>query len=433
MQDKPADDSPVSHSYNELDESKKEVIRRALNRILESAAFRTSRRSQHCLRFIVEKTLEGQFDHLKERCIGAEVFGRTPDYDTNTDAVVRISANDLRKRLAQYHVLAGPDDEVRIDLPAGCYHAEFHWPAAQKPEAGATPIETPAIGEKPTPTRLRRFRELPKLWLLAGTSLVLLALGLAWLGLHRPKNALEQFWAPVLQSPKPILIAPGHPVVYLLSRRIHDEYDANNPPDVESGPHVAKLGSAVVPAIDIVPVTDQYVGAGDAVTMARLMEMFGRLGKPAQIRFGDESSFADLRGSPTVLIGAFSNRWNLELGRELRFNFEWRGHAKMVTDHSSPGRIWQTEMDSSGHTRLDYALVSRTYDANTGQLVVQAAGVTQYGTQAAGEFLTDSRYWEPILRQAPKGWASKNMQIVIRARVIGNAPGNPEVVAIHYW
>ena len=53
------------------------------------------------------------------------------------------------------------------------------------------------------------------------------------------------------------------------------------------------------------------------------------------------------------------------------------------------------------------------FHTGTGQPIVQAGGISQYGTQAAGEFLTNSRSWEPLLRQAPKDWPERNLQAAI--------------------
>lgn len=67
---------------------------------------------------------------------------------------------------------------------------------------------------------------------------------------------------------------------------------------------------------------------------------------------------------------------------------------------------------------VDYGIVSRWHDPNTGAVVITIAGITPYGTQAAGELATDAAMLAPAMRQAPPGWARKNMQIVFRTRVV---------------
>ena len=76
--------------------------------------FKNSKRYPNLLRDVVERTLEGHSGHLKERTLGAEVFGREPDYDTNLDPVVRTSAVEIHKRIAQYYHEAAHESEIRM-------------------------------------------------------------------------------------------------------------------------------------------------------------------------------------------------------------------------------------------------------------------------------------------------------------------------------
>src|SRR5579862_5670147 len=100
-------------------------IRNQLERVLAHPQFQNSRRYPALLRYVVEKTLDGNGASLKERTIGIEVFGREPNYDTNLDHTVRTSAGEVRKRLAQYYVESDHEGEIRIDLPAGSYVPQF--------------------------------------------------------------------------------------------------------------------------------------------------------------------------------------------------------------------------------------------------------------------------------------------------------------------
>src|SRR6266849_8611180 len=100
-------------------------VRAALDRVLHSQGFRTSRRSQDFLRYVVERTLDGQADTLKERNIGIDVFGRSAAYDPSDDATVRVKAGEVRKRLGHYYSTEGHADEIRIEMPAGTYVPEF--------------------------------------------------------------------------------------------------------------------------------------------------------------------------------------------------------------------------------------------------------------------------------------------------------------------
>src|SRR5262249_28556161 len=117
-----------SESTDKLSTEQVISIRSALEAVISSEAFVGSKRCQNFLRLVVEHALAGELDDLRERMIGAEMFGRPVDYDTSNDAVVRVRATEVRKRLAQYYREAGSDSVVRIELPPGSYVPEFHWP-----------------------------------------------------------------------------------------------------------------------------------------------------------------------------------------------------------------------------------------------------------------------------------------------------------------
>src|ERR1700729_1397165 len=80
-----------------------EEVRTQLTRLLANPLFLHSKHYPGLLRYVVTETLEGRGVHLKERALGVEVFGRSADYDTNADPVVRTSASEVRKRIAQYY------------------------------------------------------------------------------------------------------------------------------------------------------------------------------------------------------------------------------------------------------------------------------------------------------------------------------------------
>jgi TolB-like protein/Flp pilus assembly protein TadD len=119
------------------------LVRKHLEEILTSHTFAGSRRTQDFLRLIVGHALDGDIDNLRERMIGAEMFGRPVSYDTGSDSVVRVRASEVRKKLAQYYVDTGDKPHpVRIDLPSGSYVPRFHFIAHEA-------INVPATDTKP--------------------------------------------------------------------------------------------------------------------------------------------------------------------------------------------------------------------------------------------------------------------------------------------
>ena len=98
----------------------REQVLQARDRVLASPVFQPSKRACDLFRYVVGCALTGRADELKERVIGHQVFGREPGYDTGSDAVVRVVANDVRKRLQAYRE-QNPQDPVVFELPVGSY------------------------------------------------------------------------------------------------------------------------------------------------------------------------------------------------------------------------------------------------------------------------------------------------------------------------
>jgi len=388
-------------------------IRAALQRIQASVAFRNSKQCQKFLDYVVEHSLSGSIDLLHERQIGIAVFGREPGYDTSEDPVVRVRANEVRKRLAQYYQ-ENPSAEARFEIPPGTYRVEFR-------PAGVT---------KSDPDKAPHSRR----WWVALGALLTLA-GVAGILLRgRAASKSDAFWAPLLASPNAVLIACGQPVAYFLSPEVHEKYRATQTPDRLRGSYAVRLDpEAPLRGRDIIPVADQFVGIGNSHAVAMLTALLAARKRAFVIRYSNDLSFSDLRNSPAILVGAFSNFWTLEMTGDLRFTFEQEGRLRRIRDRAG-NQTWQPAgLAPDGKADEDYAIVSRVFHSKSGQWVVGAAGVTQYGTRAAGEFLSEERGIGETLAKAPQGWSGRNLQVVLKTSVVRGIPSPPEVVATHFW
>jgi eukaryotic-like serine/threonine-protein kinase len=116
-----------------------------LERVLSSVVFRRAERSSALLRFIVEQTLDGQADRLKEYTLGAEALGRGETFDPRTDPVVRAEASRLRTRLEQYYETIGGGDPVLVTLPKGTYVPQFATRTAPVEEAATERPQEPPL------------------------------------------------------------------------------------------------------------------------------------------------------------------------------------------------------------------------------------------------------------------------------------------------
>jgi hypothetical protein len=394
-----------------------EAARAQLARLLDSPQFRSSKRCSAFLRHVVEHAAEGRFDSLKERTIGVEVFERDPNYDTNQDPVVRSTAGEVRKRLAQYYTGPGREDHVLISLPTGSYVAEVR---VEPPAPAAPPVSTP-----PAPAPAPAVRRVP--WTAIVSAVVLAAAAGAFL-LTR-STGLDAFWQPVFAPKQPLLVCVGQPHVYKFAGGIQDRMNAWFD---KAGPEPG----AVAPP-DIVPLWDRYLSLGDIQAFSRVSGYFGKQGKPFEMRGVRSVSLADLRRRPVLLIGAFNNEWTLGLGSELRFYFEQDvpNGRFLVRDRQNPNhREWQLAVSAENRQiAADYALATRVFNSNTEQYVVVAAGITEIGTLAASEFLTTPEYFAEALAGAPSDWKRKNIQVVLSAKVMSGTAGPPHVLAVHFW
>src|SRR5580698_5733440 len=139
-------------------ESDIELFQQHLKEVIEGAAFKASQRSGQFLKYIVDQAIAGHFESLKERVIGIELFGRSPSYDTGEDAIVRVTASDVRKRLLQHYGKYGTTSELRLSLPLGSYVPEVQRDCHSLGTIG-NPVAEPAtpMAVPPSPKTAPRY------------------------------------------------------------------------------------------------------------------------------------------------------------------------------------------------------------------------------------------------------------------------------------
>jgi len=122
-----------------------EEIRRQLQRILDSPDFQATERQREFLRFVVTETLGGRHEEIKGYTVATLVFGRNEDFDQATDPIVSIQANQLRRALERYYLIAGSQDPIRIDIPKGTYVPTFHEQTQVESDETAPSPKTPDV------------------------------------------------------------------------------------------------------------------------------------------------------------------------------------------------------------------------------------------------------------------------------------------------
>jgi hypothetical protein len=399
------------------DEERK-AIQEQVERLLRNSHFNQSRRFPSFLRFVIEQTLLGQTDLLKERTLGIEIFGREADYDTASDPIVRVTATEIRKRIAQYYQEPGHETELRVSLPAGSYVPQFQWPqvageivpqtvAIVTPPAAAVVLEGVADSKPP-----RRWSWRPAA--VAALIAIVLCSAAIYLWRSAQRSAFEFFWGPLVKSSEPVLFCVADQSRYsTITLR-----DAANPS------RQSQLQDNLIAII-----------IDDLNPIVRVAGLLQSNGKKYGVKGEGATNLMDLRNGPTVFIGAFDNAWTLRLTANLRYHFA--NNPEMtdfgIVDSTKPGQPgWVVDrmQQMTTNNYRDYAIVARFIDGTTGKLAVVAAGVARGGTRVAAEYLTDPADLAQLERAAGN---KKNMEVVLSTQIIDGEPGSPKVEASYFW
>lgn len=236
--------------------------------------------------FSVSRTLDGAAEHLKERTIGVEVFGRAPDYDTATDHVVRSSAGEVRKRLAQYYMESGRSREIRIDVHPGSYIPRFIAAQLAPQETDAIDIAPVSVLERSPITRLGvgrwRSRSVAISMAVAGAAVLsMLAIGAEIR--HSAGRVLNGFWQPVLQSPNPVLVC-------IAARNPAAQAPQPGPAGVVDNQIRQTLSAGTIRS-------SETVFLDDAIALAKFAGWLQQRAKPYRIVLPARVTFADLQTS----------------------------------------------------------------------------------------------------------------------------------------
>ena len=415
----------VQADWSSKSEQGKISVREQLDRVLEHHSFKNSKRCPALLRYVVEHAMSGNNGaSLKERTLGVEVFGRPLDYDTNTDPIVRATATEIRKRLAQYYHELGHESELVIELPAGSYLPEFRPPV---PTVSAPLV----IAENDTQT-FKSFASFRLTMLLAGLCVAAVAIGAGIWRVAAQPTPLDEFWRPLVESSSPTVLIGvsagwcGQPSI------------SGAPTD--SLPIPSRPGAAPPPQRSDHPCSGiQRMAYHDAIAMAKVAGVVQSKGKEFEIRPTAAIDYTELQKQPVVFIGLGSG-WAVHIESQMRYRFKFdtgRNLTEIVDTKAPDENYWGIPMFwadlPAGQLTSDYGLISRLTDPVTKQSVVVVAGAGAPGTIAAANFLSDPKYMRDVLEKAPKGWSKKNLQVVIKTDVINGRSGPPTYVASQFW
>jgi hypothetical protein len=405
--------------------------------MLASHHFCHSHRYPVLLKYLVEQTQNGRASELKERLLGIEVFRRAPDYDTNSDPVVRVTAAEVRKRIAQYYQEPEHRDEIRIELATGSYVPRFSRPPAapirfipitETPERSASDQDDRLQAPAATPLSLvKRPPALNRRRISAVVALVILLSGavLLWRWTHLP--AIDEFWGPLLASHRTITFC------------------IPNGAGKTKG-FVAVKGATAVPVPSVpdaqmnrAPTFLDHESLGENVVFSdllatlRISNLMAVHNRDSRVRLNVSTTLDDLRQGPVVLVGGLDNEWTLRAIASLRFHFNGSEEEKYwIADTANPGKKdWALDLKTQyASVNRDFAIIARIHDEATGQLEVIVAGIGMSGTAAAGEFLVDPHQLEELRNRVGPGFRDRDFEAVLSTDVVNGIAGSPKILTV---
>lgn len=407
--------APPRSQIHPSSEEEHRLVRDELAALLRSPHFSNSKRYPALLSYVVEKALAGRQEELKERVLGVEVFHRPADYDSNSDTVVRVAAGEVRRRLALVYHESEDEHAVEIVLPAGSYVPEFYRINLQEilvPSPGELPASfrriTPAEFNEPiaAPAPLRPTRRKTAVVL----ALVILVFGFAVFSLklraRARQTSVDLYWQSVRDSSGPVIICPSAMV-----------RDATNP-----------YGLAIAHK------TDEYTftSTRDVLTLANLVGLFSKSHIDYIVQPTSAITLTDMSAHPVILIGAYNNEWTNRLQSDLRYRFA-PGPSRQIYDGLNPSTIWTKPISLPLEQEDDFAIVGRFHSKLTDNLVVIIAGIGANGTDAAAQFVTTPRFLDLLNQRLSKGWDTKNVEVVLKAKVIDGKSAAPTIEAAYVW
>ncbi len=405
----------------------------AVEAVVQSAAFRRSPRLRDMLLHVTNATLRGSLEELTETRIAATVFGR-PDYNSAEDNLVRVSARQLRAKLAEYYETEGRDDEIVLDVPKGGYVAAFHTrhTAAHSPVAAVNP----AVADRVEP-RSRRITIV-----LAGLSVsLLLVSAFLWRQNRLLRNAaavdspaaLFDVLAPASGQRTDIVLTDS--ALVLLEQMLHryvplEDYASQRylslSPDPVSG----------TPDSDLLTMLRrrQISSLADFRIVSKILQHYARHGAMLSVRHARNMQVRDFEnGDNFVLIGSSrSNPWASLFDKPLAFRLQTQFGSSCFENANAARneRRLYCVQDFANEQGTDYAHLALLHTETSRGRVLLIAGADMESTEAAGEFVLNSRALPTVLQALHVRRVSDlpDFELLLKTYSVGGSGRSAELV-----
>jgi hypothetical protein len=410
-----------------------------LGRLLDSRHFRASRRCSDFLEFIVRQALDGNWSTLKERTLGVELFNRQANYDTNSDPVVRATAGEVRKKMAQYYQETNSGN-IHIVLPVGTYVPQFEvrseLSSALGPQEAEIQYESTSRVAHPEmdSTAQSRLPMSKRLFLVIALPLVAVLFSAVYLGMrHLSKaselsqrdqtdSAIASFWGPFAESEWDTVA-----VFSEVGSRSGSHQMAG-----DSRPIALYSGGLASPGIS---------GVGEVAAVHALDGVFSSFHHDLRVKRSNFFTFDDAVNENVIFLGSpLANPPVRLLEGSRDFVFQVIGSdagrpvLAILNNQPHPGEPKQF-LSTPGNLPIkeDYAVIALLPGLRPGKRVLILAGITTFGTQAATEFVSQNDSLKLLLSHLKRSHDGElePFEAVISVKIDDEVPVNENIVALH--
>jgi hypothetical protein len=444
------------------------LFRRHVNDIIGGTAFKGSHRSGQFLQYIIDQSIAGHFESLKERVIGVELFGRSPTYDTGEDAIVRVTASDVRKRLLQHYGHYGNEFPFRITLPLGSYipeivrtpepisdsapgeptlseaplHSSNGLPATPlselPPHESTSAPETRSVTEK-LPSADRPSRH----WLYIALALTILNIGV-WIFFwarkvnpsRNPRRLLP--WSALLTSPRPLQIITSDPDIAEIQGYTGQVISISDYANHNYIPHLDRLSPETIQLCRIL-LRGNKAALVDAPIAVGITELAQASSRRVEVHWARSIQLSTLQTEDNfVLLGSpRSNPWTALFSDQMSFRFAYDNATSqeiILNTHPRPHEKPQYVPTAPGWaTGQSYALLALVHNPDQSGNVLLLSGANAEGTEAAGKLVTDLPRMTAALKTcgiSPTG-PIRHFELLLRLNMMAGSPTNVNVEACH--
>jgi hypothetical protein len=405
-----------------------EAARAQVERIFQSKAFRNSDVLRHLLSYLVDASLSGTADDLKEYTVAVDALGKPPSYDPRQESAVRMQVGRLRQKLAEYYRAEGAEDTVIVDLPKGGFKVVFEprkTPFEEVPLPEPLPDEIPAAGW--------RRREV---LLVAGLVLAIAAGAFFATRFWQVKKAatappvewtpeIQALWEPILSSNRPLVVCIATPLSVLIPGfGTVREFSVNDWEDVAKSKGIAALKDAL--HADIVQPSFGYTGVGTATAALLLGQFLGARQKSLVMTRSNLLSLPELMEENVVFLGPLTGAREI---RALRVDpeilLEPNGIRNLHPRPGEPAFVPEGPGPKGGEDSMDtYSLISRVPGIRGKGEILSLSGNQISSVMAGAQALTDPSIAKMLVSKLRNrsGALPRYFQVVLRVRSMDGVP-----------